>query len=444
MKIRTKISIVFSTITSLILILFGGTIYWFEKTHQEIDFRERLKERVEITERFFLEKENFSPEEYEKIRTQFLHILPQETEEVIALNDNGKPLVFKHNYSNATIQQMLNRQSYSIKDGAMLGESKKFKIKGKEYLIIVTAIDEIGKQNLRFLFKRISILILFSVPLIFLISFYFTKRALLPISKKIQRANQMSASNLEQRLEVINPNDELGQLAIAFNHLLDRLEQAFKAQKSFISNASHEIKNPLTAIIGEGEVALTKTRTAKEYQTSIAQMLDNAEAMNTTVSNLLQLSKINANEGGVVYSDINFSAFLTTVLENYNYLNPNHQIQLVELTPELIIQGNQGLLKTAIINLLDNACKYSNNQKVEVSLIKEGNKAKLKIVDKGIGIPKEELKKVQAPFYRAKNTFDFGGSGIGLSLVNKIVLLHKGELNIQSEEGKGTTVIVFF
>jgi len=441
MKISTRISIIFSLVSSLILILFGITIYLLESFHQERDFQERLKARVEITENFFLEKDSFSPSEYEKIRTQFLHILPEETEEVIAIRKGITP-EFKHTYSKEIKNEILNNPSFSFRANEIQGESKFFKIKGKYHLIIVTAKDEVGIQNLSFLMSQIIILTIIGLPLILIISFFITKKSLLPLSKKIQHANNISASNLDQRLKVINPNDEIGKLATAFNKLLDRLEIAFKSQKSFISNASHEIRNPLTAIIGEAEVTLSKARNPNEYQEALNAILEEAESLNSTVTNLLQLSKVTANEEGVEYTEFKFDDFLSKIKDSYSYLNPNNLLQFNIERGDFLIKGNKNLLQTAIVNLLDNACKYSSNKEVQVNLTHHNNYLLLTILDHGIGIPKQDLLKIKEPFYRASNVIEKKGSGIGLALSDKIISLHNGALIIQSQENIGTETSV--
>ncbi len=425
----------------MILIIFGVTIYFFESFHQTLDFQDRLKDRVTITENFFLEKESFSASEFEKIRTQFLHILPSETEEVIEVKKGDSP-VFKHSYTANTKQKIVENDAHSFREGDLQGESKFFKVNGKEYLIIVTAIDEVGIQNLSFLISRIIILILVAIPIIFLISFSIAKRSLLPISKKIQHANQIGASNLNERLKVINSNDELGKMATAFNKLLDRIEVSFVAQKSFIANASHEIRNPLTAIMGEAEVAVSKTRTPEEYKESLSVILEESETLNATVTNLLQLSKVTANEEGVQYVEIELDSFLEEVKTSYDYTNPENQLLLKVPPGDYRIMGNKNLLKAVIINLWDNACKYSKNDLVEVSLDKNEEEILLRVSDKGVGIPASEISKIIAPFYRAANTFNFKGSGIGLALASKIIALHSGTIEIESEEGKGTNAIV--
>jgi signal transduction histidine kinase len=445
MKISTRLSLTFSAIASAVFLAFGITIYFFSSNYQKNDFQERLKERVIVTEKMFLEKETFSSSELNKISDQFLHTLPQETEEVIEIVENEKP-IFYHKYPAWVKKEALSKETLHFHVDNVQGMSRIFQVKGKEYLIIVTAVDEVGLQNLSFLRRRIFLLILIGIPLIFIGGFILTKRALQPLSKKIANANTIGASNLHQRLKVYNPNDEIGKLAIAFNNLLDRLELSFEAQKSFISNASHEIKNPLTAIIGEAEVTLSKARNEKAYKQALKTILIEAEKLNTTSNNLLQLSKIRANEGNVRFEFIKFGLYVSEIKRSFDFFNPENNIvvntALDSSGLDHIILGNRELLKVALINLLDNACKFSYNNEVVVSLMVTDNFFSLKIQDNGIGIANEDLEKIKTPFHRGNNALKIAGSGIGLSLSSKIIEIHKGTLDIQSKIEIGTLIQV--
>lgn len=439
MKISTRLAITFSIISSVIFIAFGLTVYVLESNYRQQSFQERLKERVIITEKIFLEKESFSPIDFEKITNQFLHTLPEETKEVIRIKKNVEP-VFKYKYPKEVKSDLSRNNTLEFEYSEIQGESRIFNIKGKEYIIIVSAVDHVGLKNLSFLKNIIIILALLSVPLISIGSFIIARRALLPISKKIDKANTITATNLHQRLNVHNPNDEIGNMAIAFNKLLDRLEASFEAQKAFIRNASHEIRNPLTAIMGEAEVINSRVRTTEEYQKSISTILSEAETLSSTVNNLLQLSKVDANEESINYQSLKFNDLLIEIKEGFDFLNPNNQIQLnVESdSTNFLISGNKNLLKTAILNLFDNACKFSSNDIVEVSLKTDKNWLVLILKDKGIGIEKSDLEKVLTPFYRGKNVINVKGSGIGLSLTSKIINLHNGAIEINSKMAVGT------
>ena len=362
---------------------------------------------------------------------------------MIRIKKNVEP-VFKYKYPKEVKSDLSRNNKLEFEYSEIQGESRIFNIKGKEYIIIVSAVDHVGLKNLSFLKNIIIILALLSVPLISIGSFIIARRALLPISKKIDKANTITATNLHQRLNVHNPNDEIGNMAIAFNKLLDRLEESFEAQKAFIRNASHEIRNPLTAIMGEAEVINSRVRTTREYQKSLTTILSEAETLNLTVNNLLQLSKVNANEESINYHMLQFNDFLIEIKKSFDFLNPKNQVLLsVEKeSKEFLISGNKNLLKTAILNLFDNACKFSSNNEVEVLLKKDKNWLILSVKDIGIGIENNDIEKVVTPFYRGNNVVNIKGSGIGLSLTSKIINLHEGVLEINSEIGIGTEIQV--
>jgi signal transduction histidine kinase len=444
MRISTKLSLTFSIIASAIFIVFGISLYWFSSNHRQSDFLEKLQGRVDITEKIFLEKESFSQIEFEKIKDQFLHTLPNETEEVVHIISGETPK-FKYKYPPEIIQSLSLKKNIEFESYGSQGVSKLFHVKGQDYLIIVTANDVVGLNYLTYLRNIVILLVLIGIPVIFIIGFEVSKRALNPISLKIQKANSISASNLHLRLSVWNENDELGELAISFNKLLDRLESSFEAQKSFISNASHELRNPLTAILGEAELAISKSRTCEEYVASLTTILNESEVLNSTITNLLQLSKISANDVGLSYEQVRFSTFLESVKESYDFINHNNQINF-ERSSEIesgLILCNQNLLKTAIINVWDNACKFSSNDVVEIKLIKENEYLILTVQDRGIGIDHSDLSKITTPFYRGKNVINIKGSGIGLSLSMKIMELHKGQMVIKSELHKGTLITLY-
>lgn len=443
MTITTRLALIYSAIASSIFIVFGITVYILESNYRQNNFQERLKERVVLTEKMFLEKETFSSSELKKISDEFLHTLPQETEEVIEITSSNITK-YKYSYPENAKEQFSKTDSYYYQDSKTQGMSRKFLVNGKKYLIIVTAVDEIGLQNLSYLGGRIILLILIGIPLIFIGGFIITKRALLPLSKKIAKANTIGASNLHQRLNVHNPKDEIGKLATAFNSLLDRLEESFDAQKSFISNASHEINTPLTAIIGEAEVAMSRSRSEAEYIESLNIILHEGEMLSNTTKNLLQLSKISVNDGYSNFEQINFVDFLNTTKKGFDFMNSENQISL-DILPEksdCVILGNENLLKTAIINIFDNACKFSSNGIVVTTLTTDESLINFTVVDTGIGIAKNDIDKLNIPFYRGNNVVQIAGSGIGLSLSFKIIHLHNGTLEIQSNIGEGTTVLV--
>jgi signal transduction histidine kinase len=231
--------------------------------------------------------------------------------------------------------------------------------------------------------------------------------------------------------------------------MLDRLEHSFTLQKNFVNNVSHELKNPLAAILGETEITLSKVRTSNEYITALSKILSEAERLDQLTRNLLSLAQTDFEISDLNKEEINIDEILWEVKNYFDKTNHKGCMEinfqsLPESSELLMIKGNSGFLKIALINLIDNACKFSENQNVLAVLQTETNNIHLQIKDQGIGIPEADIPNLFEPFFRASNALSYKGSGIGLSLVNRIVTMHGGSIKFSSEVGKGTTVDLNF
>jgi len=214
--------------------------------------------------------------------------------------------------------------------------------------------------------------------------------------------------------------------------MVDRIDAAYQSEKSFISNASHELNNPLTAIQGECEISLLKERTSAEYQAALGRIASETKRIILLMKNLLFLSHGD--------KEILKNARETVLLADFLMQFVGNRVRFTTDHFAFAIEANPHLLKIAIGNILNNACKYSGDAPVEMQL----KGAVLTITDMGIGIPEEEIARVYQPFYRASNTREFAGHGIGLSLSMRILRSYGAEITITSEVGKGTTVEIEF
>lgn len=227
--------------------------------------------------------------------------------------------------------------------------------------------------------------------------------------------------------------------------MLNRLETAFEAQNNFISNASHELRTPLTAIVGEADYALSKQRSPEDYQASLQQIAQQAEKLQSLSKGLLALAQTGFDGKTQSWKTVRLDELLFEVKADCDAILPGNNIQVnVDALPAdeegISIAGNYDLLKIAINNIVLNAVKYSKNKPVMLRLLLERNKIFVVVKDTGIGIPKDELKYIYDPFFRASNTKEYEGYGIGMPLSNNIIRLHKGTIQVTSEEGIGTEV----
>ena len=214
--------------------------------------------------------------------------------------------------------------------------------------------------------------------------------------------------------------------------LVNKIDEAYQSEKSFIRNASHELNNPLTAILGECEITLLKERKAAEYQSSLMRIESETRRIIMLMKHLLFLSHGDKEIMKSIVEPININQFVRQF--------KNDKVKIIDDGKGFILNANPNLLKIAISNIVNNACKYSGENNVSLSV----EDRSIIIEDKGIGIPKDELKNITQPFYRAKNVRSFEGNGIGLALSIKIIKCYGGKVIINSREKIGTRVAIIF
>jgi len=313
------------------------------------------------------------------------------------------------------------------------------------FAVIGAAIDKDGLLHM----KKLRI-ILIIVCLISLISFsiagwFYSGRALKPISDVVSNVDDITITSLNLRVPEGNGADEIGRLAKTFNKMLERLETSFAMQKNFIANASHELRTPLTSINGQIEVLMMKDRTADEYKSALGSVLEDIRSMIDLSNRLLLIARTSAEGPSGQSPKIRIDEILWQAQEEMKKFNPSFHINIspdssLTDSEQIIVAGDEYLLKTAISNLIENACKYSSDNSVEIKFGSTDRWIKVIFEDRGIGIPEEDIKKIIEPFYRGNNAISYPGTGIGLSLVNQIIKNHNGTIKITSEVGVGTKI----
>jgi signal transduction histidine kinase len=248
-------------------------------------------------------------------------------------------------------------------------------------------------------------------------------------------------------LDVKKGNDEMSQLAQTFNNMLNRLETAFETQNNFISNASHELRTPLTIISGEVELAMKTIEDTAKQGKALAKIKDEAERLEHILTSLLGLAQSGFNGKNQPWEEVRMDELLWEIKESVNQVHPNSKIEIdfTKLPDDeelLTLRVNKNLIKLAISNIVNNACKYSNENLVSISIESNANMLSIAVTDRGIGIPQTDIQHIFEPFYRASNTNDFKGYGVGLPLSLNIIRLHRGSIAIKSQEGVGTEIKV--
>lgn len=321
--------------------------------------------------------------------------------------------------------------------------------KYNRYVVIASAFDEYGLSKLDNLKTILVSGFLFSVIAALFAGWIYSGKALKPMKNVVAQVDKITISNLDLRVNEGNGTDEIAQLAITFNRMLERLERAFEMQRSFVSNASHELRTPLTAITGQIEVCLMKKRDRQEYENILQSVFEDIRMLSRLSNNLLDLAKASSDVSEIKLRTLRIDELLWQVQGELKKRNSDYNVHIVfdeaiDDENKLILFGNEHLLKSALLNLMDNACKFSDNESVHVSLEVQDGQVKLNFADGGIGIDANEQEQVFHPFYRASNARNINGHGLGLSLTKKIVEIHKGVIKIESALAKGTCVAISF
>ena len=300
-------------------------------------------------------------------------------------------------------------------------------------------------RNLRiFLFTAVPSVLVFAT----LFARFLARRALKPISKIIKTARDIGqGQELSQRIPVFKVQDELGQLALTFNEMMDRLENSFAQMRQFSSDASHELRTPLTVLQGQNELVLSKLRDPKEYQEVIISNLEEIKYMSKVLEDLFVLSRSDENQVLLNYKRMDLRDLVEEVCRHAEILAEEKDISIVIAFLEQVkINGDEVRLRQMVWNILHNGIKYTQpGGELKVSLLEESGFALLSIQDTGIGIPEKDLPFIFDRFYRVDKarSKDEGGSGLGLSICRHIAEAHKGKIKVESKPGLGTRFKIY-
>ena len=450
MQIRTRLTLQFLLLGGIIMVAASVAIYLSSAGFHRNDFNDLLRARARNITEIILDSYEYNLDR--ALRSGTYHLDKLQDEKILILNFNGDTLYKSDktwslpHFKSLVDRVKLNGEVSSVQDRheilGTLYESGSYR-----FVAIVAAIDKDGPGRLRQLRILLLIVCLISLLLFFIAGWFYSGRALKPISDMVKKVEDISITSLNLRVPEGNGTDEIGHLALTFNRMLERLEKSFGMQKSFIANASHELRTPLTSLNGQIEVLLMKDRSAPEYRAALGSVLEDIKSLIDLTNKLLLMARTSA-EGPLSYgNEIRVDEILWQVKDEMikqSVRNPVNISLKNELTDsaQITVKGDEYLLKVALSNILDNACKYSYDNPVDITVGHTGKYLEITFTDRGVGIPEAEIWKVSEPFYRGTNTITMKGIGIGLSLVNQIITNHNGSMKISSKIGEGTSVTI--
>jgi len=456
MQIRTKLTIQFIVISATLLLTAFMAIYLLSAKFQKDEFFSRLEVKASTTADLLIRVKEVDSTLLKLIDLNKKDVLYHEN---ISVYNSQQKEIYTNNDTIHFSKILPDFEQY-LEDVRVNGKKKSsigdidivglpYTNQHEKFVVMACAIDKYGLNHLKNLRQILAIVFIAILVIVALSGQIYAARALKPISDVIRQVNTISANNLNQRINEGNKKDEIAQLTITFNHLLSRIEHAFTTQKTFVANASHELRNPLTAITSQLEVAILRERDRETYERVITSVLEDIKRLNEMSHRLLVLAKIDSDHSAFKLSPLRLDDLVWETKNEFLVSNPGCMVKLTlhtlpETEKQLTILGNYQFLKTCFLNLMDNACKFSPDHAVSIELFSDQKSIHVQFTDTGIGIDTEELPYIFEPFYRGRNTSHVNGYGVGLSIVDKIIHVHSGTIKIISELNQGTKFTLTF
>ncbi len=448
MKIRNRLTLQFAGIFGLILVLFSLVIYYFTSIYRQEDFYDRILRRAQIVASYVLDAEEVDARTRSKQEMQLYQVLPQE---VVKVYNSRNEEIFTEGDGELQVDVALLNRVREQKEVHFEQDVRQivgilYQDNQGEFVVMASSVDAYSLKKLQHLKVILIVGLLGSLVVVLVAGWVFAKSALWPITKVVSEVEKISASDLHLRLTNADGKDELSNLGKTFNNMLDRLELAFEMQSTFVSNASHELRTPLTTMMGELEVALMKPRTPEEYQRVLQSTLEDARLLTELSNGLLQIAQASIDSSKIQQVYLRFDELALMARDQVMKRRPDAHIdiefaELPDDSDRLIVKGNEALLLIAMVNVIENAIKFSpSGRSATVRIVLDKNSSMLVVKDRGLGITEEDLKHVFVPFFRAENVRDITGHGIGLPLTERILKLHRGTIAVHSKINEGTEV----
>ena len=444
MKVKDRLSFQFTFMFALLLLLVLTGVFLFAGHNRVNTFFDKLDDRAINVAQFYLAEDNLSKENFKSVIKKFPQSLAGEN--IRIYTDHYQPKFIPEDsvhWDKRILKQVIEQKKIHFSEGNRQVTGIYYVDNSGNFIVIVSAVDESGYHYLHDLSLVMIFFFMASLLITFFIGKIFSKIALYPIVSITGNLKRIRASSLDLRLPVAErKTDEIDNLSLTINKLLEHLEQSFESQQSFIANASHELRTPITTILGEAETTLVRERPKEEYQLTLVNIIKETESLNEIINSLMDLMQMDL--AHYELQSVRMDELLWEIVDELDndkvkidYNIPNDRLKCT-------IMGNRRLLFIGINNVIKNAVKFSDGKEVFCELFCNETGINIKIRDQGIGMTQKDILNIFQPFFRASNALNYAGHGIGLSLTQNVLKYHNGIIIVNSIVDTGTEFHLIF
>ncbi|KRD08802.1 histidine kinase [Flavobacterium sp. Root901] len=451
MTLKNRISLLVSLLFTILFGLASTVIFVLYSNFRKEEFRDRLEIKALSNIKLLVN--------VKEVDDQLLKMIDQNSinklyDEKTLVFDSHFKLIYssiddaKINWSVEDLKYLKKHKTFFKQQGDYEVYGVFYDTKDKDFYALISATDDYGKRKLLFLRYTLIVSYILFTCICWVLTSFMVKKAMNPLRLFHQKIKNINENNLDTRIASKSNKDEIDLIANEFNFMMDRIEISYQKQKEFTAHASHELRTPLSRITSQIENTITDSSTSAKEKTFLTTILSDVNHLTELINSLLILSKIdnkNTEDNEIQRMD----EVLFSAIENLKKSFPEFVIlfeieESDNLDTALEVKGNKNLLEIALVNVLKNACIYSDNKQALVKISTLKNQLVISVLNTGKTLSEAEQKNLFQPFMRGKNSKGKSGFGLGLRIVHRILTLHKSSITYSIPSDKENLFQIFF
>lgn len=437
MNLKKRFSIIFSSLFSILLAVVMVVVFSLFEQFRTEEFKARLEEKAKTTIKLLLD--------VKEVDKQLLKIIDKNTinnlyNEKVLVFDDSLHLIYSSlddavlSWDKEDLQYLKKNNTFFKKDGDGELFGVYYDTREEDYYALVKAEDKYGLSKLSYLKYLLIGAYIISNLIIWILSFYLSKISLEPLDIVTNKIKEITEKNLNVRLDVNKNKDEINALSNSFNEMLNRIEKSYQLQKEFTSNASHELRTPISRIVTQIENIIQREGIDESIKKTLASISEDSYQLSELVSSLLLLSKIEETEQSKFFKDVRLDEVIFNSSAVISKLYPDYKMAFeiqnhTEKEIDFELKADESLLKIAFINIFKNAYLYSNNRTAYCNIHQYNEHILVTISNTGKQPDVIDTEELFQPFKRASNSINKAGSGLGLGITKRIIQYHQGQIS---------------